>query len=139
MKLSKRNDSPRSASGSRSKRKHQQTTSNRTLLLILLLTICGLGMASMLFSMKQVNAARQKDGGSTNGISDQAQLQIKALLEEKESRTAVQKKIDSNLLYAEKKASGLPIAPGVDTLETTVKFGKENITTVDITTNQTVN
>ncbi len=137
MRIPKRKDSPRSSSGSRktsARRQDAAKLTSRAMLLILLLTICGLGMAALLFNTKQVGAAPQKDGNSP--ISDQAQLQIKALLDEKESRTLAQRKIDSNLLYAERQARGQAVARGVDTLETTVKFYKENMTTVDIVTNQ---
>src|SRR5215471_3478542 len=47
-------------------------------------------------------AAPPQTGSPDQKISESAQLQIKALLEEKESRTPTQQKIDSQLIYAGK-------------------------------------
>src|SRR5215510_859912 len=46
-------------------------------------------------------------------ISPSALRQIEALMEEKESRTPAQKKIDSQLIYRLKQKRGQRIAPGV--------------------------
>jgi hypothetical protein len=51
------------------------------------------------------------------GISAQAMAQINALAAEKRGRTAVQRKIDTNLLWGAKMARNEAIAQGVQTLE----------------------
>jgi len=50
-------------------------------------------------------------------ISPEALAQIDALLQEKESRTPAQQKLDSQLVYAVKMARGEPIAAGVTRLD----------------------
>jgi hypothetical protein len=55
-------------------------------------------------------------------IAPEALAQIEALIREKASRTAVQQKIDSQLIYAIKMSRGEPIAPGVETLQTSVAY-----------------
>ena len=52
---------------------------------------------------------------SAQDISDSAYQQIRALLLEKESRTAVQGKLSASLVYAANSARGLPTA-GIDTI-----------------------
>jgi hypothetical protein len=59
--------------------------------------------------------------------------QIQALLEEKETRTAAQQKIDSQLLYAIKMRRGESIAKGVRTLSVEVGADDAGVVTVDIT------
>jgi len=59
--------------------------------------------------------------------------QIQALLEEKEARTAVQQKIDSQLLYAIKLRRGESIAKSVPTLSVDVGADDAGRVTVDIT------
>ena len=51
-------------------------------------------------------------------ISPEALAQIDALIREKDSRTPVQQKIDSQLLYELKMESGRPIADGIFAVET---------------------
>jgi uncharacterized repeat protein (TIGR01451 family) len=52
-----------------------------------------------------------------SGISSNALQQISALIAEKDTRTAAQLKIDSQLLYALKQSRGQPMATGVPTLQ----------------------
>ncbi len=66
-------------------------------------------------------------------IDQNAWQQIQALLEEKEARTAVQQKIDSQLLYALKLRRGESIAKGVPTLAVDVGADDAGQVTVDIT------
>src|SRR6185503_9465660 len=56
----------------------------------------------------------------TDSISPSALAQIEALMREKESRTGVALKIDSQLLYALRMQRGVAIAQGVSALETDV-------------------
>jgi len=65
-------------------------------------------------------------------MSDQAATQIRALLAEKDSRNAAQRKIDSQLLYASRMARGLEAAPGVATLETDIAVDHKGMAEVDI-------
>lgn len=58
--------------------------------------------------------------------------QIQALIAEKEARTPAQKRIDSQLLYAARKASARPIANGVATLETDVRVDPNGMVEVEI-------
>ena len=62
-------------------------------------------------------------------------MQIQALLDEKESRTPTERKIDSQLLYALKQNRKQAIANGVETLETRVVVDKKGMTTIDIVAN----
>ncbi len=66
-------------------------------------------------------------------IDQNVWLQIQALLEEKEARTAAQQKIDSQLLYAAKMRRGEKIAKNVQTLSVDVGADDAGSVTVDIT------
>ena len=59
--------------------------------------------------------------------------QVQLLLQEKASRTPVQKKIDSNILYTIRMMQGLEAAPGVTSLYTGVDLDQDNRIVVDIT------
>jgi len=69
--------------------------------------LCGLLLVVAALAM--VSAARSADP-----LSEGAAAQINALLDEKASRTAVQLKMDSGLVYALKSSRGQVIAPGVN-------------------------
>jgi hypothetical protein len=77
-----------------------------------------------------VMAQGQKDLGK---LGEGVQQQIKALLDEKASRTPAQQKLDSQLLYAAKMRRGEPIAAGVRQLSVKADVDAEAKTTVDIT------
>jgi hypothetical protein len=81
---------------------------------------------------KAENAPPQSSDG--NKISDSAARQIKALDDEKDSRTPAQQKIDSQLIYATKQYRGEEIAPGGPTLEVEVGLESDGRVVVDITT-----
>lgn len=72
------------------------------------------------------------DGGQ-GPIAESAIAQINALVADKKSRTAAQKKMDPNLIYASRMAAGRAAAPGVATLETGVEV-KDGFVEVDIRT-----
>jgi hypothetical protein len=74
---------------------------------------------------------RSKD---ENKIDESVARQIKALDDEKESRTPAQQKIDSQLIYAGKMYQGQQIAAGVPTLEVDVGLKDDGRVIVDITT-----
>jgi len=65
-------------------------------------------------------------------ISQDALRQIQALIEEKDSRTPAQKKIDSQLLYRLKQKRGERIAPGVESLATGVREAADGSVLLDI-------
>ncbi len=59
--------------------------------------------------------------------------QIQALEQEKDSRTAAQQKIDSNVLYTIRMLAGQPAAPGIPYMNTGVDLDENNGVVVDIT------
>lgn len=127
--MKRHNQSPSSSSRKRQtvKRKHALLISAMAALLL---------MAAIVFpGIRGRAAASPPPQGSANQmISDSAQLQIKALLEEKASRTPTQQKIDSQLIYASKMQRGQSIAAGVPTLEVNVGLDGAGTVEVDITT-----
>ncbi len=74
----------------------------------------------------------QTNESDTKRISPEAARQMGALAQEKTSRTAAQKKIDSNLLYTIKMQRGERIAEGVDKLETGLTVDEKGYIEVDI-------
>ena len=70
--------------------------------------------------------------GPASAIDQRAWQQIQALLEEKETRTAAQQKIDSQLLYAIKMRRGEKIANNVQSLSIEVGADSSGMVTVDI-------
>ena len=48
---------------------------------------------------------------AVNGIAPEGLAEIEALLQEKETRSPAERKIDSQLLYARRMQQGLPVAP----------------------------
>ena len=67
-----------------------------------------------------------------NGIAASAAAQIESLLREKESRSPAEQKIDSQLLYAWRMQQGLPVAPGVQTLEVGLPYAADGHVIVDV-------
>jgi hypothetical protein len=65
-------------------------------------------------------------------ISPEALAQIEALLREKESRSSLQQKIDSQLIYELKMQAGQPIASGIDALETDIPYADDGHAIVDV-------
>src|SRR5216684_2258429 len=126
-----------------SKRRQTIHGSRRPLLftLILIASVLTLAVGSAWLPSK-ISASRlaQTDGGgqtvgsSGQEISESAMQQIEALIEEKESRTPAQRKINSQLLYAEKMARGEAIARNVQTLAVNVPTDSDGRLVVDITT-----
>ena len=91
--------------------------------------LAGTLAAAGLISGARIGARGQQE---INGISPQALAQINALLADKEARTAAERKIDSQLLYAMRMAQGLPAAPGVPTLEVDIPFAADGHAIVDV-------
>src|SRR5438128_3659091 len=75
-----------------------------------------------------IRARAQQPPASEPGaqdISPEALAQIEALLREKESRSSLQQKIDSQLVYELKMQAGQPIASGIETLETDIPYADD--------------
>ena len=70
--------------------------------------------------------------GQQDAITPAALAQIDALLREKDTRTPVERKIDSQLLYALRQAEGLPPAPGATALEVVLPFTDDGHIVVDV-------
>jgi hypothetical protein len=76
--------------------------------------------------------AMQDAAASGEDFSPEVLRQMQALLDEKESRTPAQQKIDSQLLYALKEDRGEPVAAGVQTLAVNVGESEQGSVVVDI-------
>ena len=103
--------------------------------LLAFIIITGIGIGGVLHNkaIATVAAGQPQKIGTGETISESAQLQIKALLEEKESRTPAQQKIDSQLIYATKMQTGQMIAAGVPSLDVDVNADAAGYVIVDIT------
>ena len=77
-------------------------------------------------------SARAGQQVEDDGIAPSARAQIQALLDEKETRTPAERKIDSQLLYARRMEMGVPIAPGVQTLEVYVPHAEDGHVVVNV-------
>jgi hypothetical protein len=112
--------------------KPRQRNHSRAIFLALLVVLLTLAAAASgaLFSNRIQNASASQ---AVEDISPEALAQIEALIREKELRTDVQKKIDSQLIYQSKMDQGQPVADNVTTLQTDVDVDTQGKTTVDIT------
>ena len=102
----------------------------RSAFVMLLLAIFGLGLVLSSGKIPLVDASLQIKGDGK--ISETAARQIQALVDEKQSRTPAQQKMDSQLVYALKQNRGGAIATGVPTLRTRVVIDDTGKTVVDI-------
>lgn len=100
----------------------------RALILFLLVAACTLAAVASGALFQKATATQ-----ALEDISPEALAQIDALIREKESRTDVQKKIDSQLIYQTKIDRGQAVADSVSTLQTDVVVDNQGKTTVDIT------
>ena len=73
---------------------------------------------------------RETAGWSAAGT--EAGPKIAALLADKQARTPLEQKIDSQLLFEQKMQSGVPIANGIWTLETDVPYAGDGHIVVDV-------
>ena len=90
---------------------------------------------TLLATLPARKASAQKEPGAQ--MSESAARQINSLIQEKESRTPAQKKIDSQLLYAAKENRGEKITNEVSTLEVNVNADEKGLVPVDIQANVT--
>ena len=70
--------------------------------------------------------------GTAAGIAPEALAQIEALLREKGQRSAIDRKIDSQLLYELRMSSGQPVALGVPVLQTDVPYAQDGHLVIDV-------
>jgi subtilisin-like proprotein convertase family protein len=88
-----------------------------------------LGLTS---SSSRVAARGAQQPTNLNGIAPEGLAQIESLLREKETRTPAERKIDSQLLYAWRMQQGLPVAPGVQTLEVDIPYADDGHAIVEV-------
>ena len=102
--------------------------------LALTLALAGVAAAAAAGAFTQGTAARAAQDEAGDGrISAAALKQIQALVLDKMSRTPVQRKIDSQLLYAARMSRGESIAAGVQSLNVSVEEAGAGRAVVDIT------
>jgi Subtilase family/FG-GAP-like repeat len=77
----------------------------------------------------------QAQASASDAISAEAMAQINALLREKASRGPVERKINSQLLYAMRAARGQAIAAGVASLEVALPYSSDNRLILDVRAN----
>lgn len=111
-------------------RRNSQSPQRNSVLILGLLLIAAI--AAIVWTRHSSTVAAQ-GGGETPRLSDEAQSQIRSLLDEKRSRTPAQQKIDSQLLYASRMRRGQDAAPGVRSLQVKVEADADNRVVVDIT------
>ena len=115
----------------------------RAPLFALLVIACAVAVsAGSLLPKGSFRAFAQQGGGNNNQpgsnglgaeqMSDRARQQIEALMQEKASRSAGRKKMDSNLIYGIKMHRGEQLAPGVDKLEVRLPRNEQGEVIVDI-------
>jgi uncharacterized repeat protein (TIGR01451 family) len=97
------------------------------------LAACAGGLSVIPGKATAVNAGSQKElTPETLRIKDTAARQIQALLQEKESRTPAQQKIDSHLLQTLKMSRNEVVAEGIDKIETGIAPDDKGLVLVDI-------
>jgi len=110
----------------------KHSRSRRRVLVTLMLLLCGaIAISSTAWLSNRNASAAPQDPG----ISPEALAQIEALIEEKESRSETERKMDSQLIYEAKMDRGEAIADGVRRLDTDVQYTYDGRTVVDITAN----
>ena len=110
----------------------KHSRSRRRVLVTLMLVLCGaIAISSTAWLSNRNASAAPQDPG----ISPEALAQIEALIEEKESRSETERKIDSQLIYEAKMERGEAIADGIRRLDTDVQYTYDGRTVVDITAN----
>ncbi|HSE33230.1 MAG TPA: S8 family serine peptidase [Pyrinomonadaceae bacterium] len=114
----------------------KNSRSRRRVLVTLMLLLCGaIAISSTAWLSNRNASAAPQDPG----ISPEALAQIEALIEEKESRSETERKMDSQLIYEAKMDRGEVIADGIRRLDTDVQYSYDGRTIVDITANVTDN
>ena len=107
-----------------------------------MVTVTMLAFATGTSASRVAATAGQAQDPAQTDIAPSALAQIDALMREKASRTAVQQKIDSQLVYAIKMRRGEPIAAGVQALDSGLAYAPVRVTdeprlVVDVTADVT--
>src|SRR6267378_3789750 len=84
---------------------------------------------------RSMDASSAKQSADSGELSDSVVQQINALEEDKQSRTATQRKISSHLLYTARMLQGQAAAPGIPVLYTNLELDEQNNLFVDIAAN----
>src|SRR5688572_6275922 len=100
---------------------------------LIIFSAAGLSLGVWLFSNGVPGAGAT---AQLNDISPEALAQIEALIREKESRTGVELKMDSQLIYELKMWRGDAIAQGVRTLVTDLPYNDQRKVTLDLKVNK---
>src|SRR5215204_5753655 len=113
----------------------RKITVNKLIILGLLVLSVGLifGSGRLFFSGSGLKTNAQSIKTDNKTISSEALQQIGALIQEKESRSESQQKIDSRLLYKLRMERGEAIADGVPTLDTGLQVDGNGFIAVEIT------
>src|SRR5689334_10128305 len=82
----------------------------------------------------RAGVAAQQPVEPAAAIPPEALAQIAALLADKQARTSVQQKIDSQLLYEHRMETGAPIANGIWAIETDMPYASDGHLVVDVRT-----
>ena len=96
-----------------------------------LVAACAIALGATAWNARVAASAAPQEAGD-NGIAPEGRAQIEALLREKETRSPAERKIDSQLLYAWRMRQGLPVAPGVQTLEVDIPYAADGHAVVEI-------
>ena len=124
------------AKSARLNRPSHKRRSLRSIFVIALIAFSAIALVAgtSVFSSRIPGASAATQGNESD-ISPEALEQIQALINEKQSRTATERKMDSQLIYELKMDRGEAIANGVRTLETDLPVSPSGKTVVDITAN----
>ena len=96
------------------------------ILLVLLLAV------PTLTSHLLADAAQDPQAPSQTDISPEALAQIEALILEKETRSATDRKLDSQLIYELKMRAGVQVARGMQTIEADVPYADDGHAVLDV-------
>jgi subtilisin-like proprotein convertase family protein len=115
--------------------RHLRPAGFRGVLILGVVLAAALGAAGSRLAANPQSPSNQEPSG--NGIAPEGMAQIEALLREKETRSPAELKIDSQLLYASRMQQGLPVAPGVQTIEVDLPLAADGHVIVDVKANVT--
>jgi hypothetical protein len=104
----------------------------RRLISVLAIALMATPLLSISLMAQSIKDLNSDSNDQARTISPEAQMQIQSLLDEKNSRTPAQQKIDSQLLYATKMRQGRMITSRVPSLEVNVGADENGVVTVDI-------
>ncbi len=86
-------------------------------------------------SARAAGVSSAREYANSGELSESAVQQINALLQDKQSRTATQRKISSRLLYTARMLQGQSAAPGIPVLRSGLEIDDQNNLLVDISAN----